>query len=215
MLNQSPYSHAAMNSFFHAPNDSTSASKQTGTGKQDLNQFSFIQPHRPAFPPQKRRNPNSELQQSLNSQYQFESEHFAELHQNLSKQLPEISQCGWNRQENDQIVNGFVAEIGNAFAEFNQGIWSTHDREHILEAQEQLEDNGGAEDVDSLIFKNKNRKKFRKVRMFRFDHQQQDSASRAKEDIINRLEDPETVERRRREEEEREWMNNYQAMDIR
>ncbi|KAA6359696.1 MAG: hypothetical protein EZS28_044778 [Streblomastix strix] len=211
MLNWSPYTQATMNQKQHAQKDSTSASKQTGVGKQDPKLNSFIQPHRPAFPPQKRPNPNSLLQHY----YQVQQKHFAELHQNLSKQLPEISQCGGNKQENDQILRMSVSDIGNAFAEFNQGIQSIHDREHILEAQEQLEDDGGAEDVDSLIFKNKNRNKFRKVRMFRFDHQEQDSASRAKEAIINRLEDPETVERRRREEEEREWMNNYQAMDIR
>ncbi|KAA6403737.1 MAG: hypothetical protein EZS28_000733 [Streblomastix strix] len=198
-----------MNSFFHAPNGSTTASKQTGVGIQDPYQFSFIQPHRPAFPPQYLPNPNSEREQSLNSQYQFESEHFAELHQNLSQQLPEISQGGGNKQENDQIVNESVAEIGNVFTEFNQGIWSIHDREHILEAQEQLEDDGGAEDVDSLIFKNQNRKRPRLVRMFGFDHQQQDSASRSKEAIINRFEDPETAERRRREEQAR-WQMNYQ-----
>ncbi|KAA6353643.1 MAG: hypothetical protein EZS28_050830 [Streblomastix strix] len=209
MLNWTPYTHAAMNSFFSASNDSTSASKQTGTGKQDLNQFSFIQPHRPKLPPLFRLYTNSERDPSLNSQYQSESEYFAKLHQNLNKQLPEISQCGGNKQENDQILRISVSEIGKAFAEFNQGSWSSNDREHILEAQEQLEDNGGAEDVDSLIFKNKNRNRYFYQFGNDFDNQQQDSASRAKEAIVNRLEDPETVERRRREEQEREMWNRH------
>ncbi|KAA6364656.1 MAG: hypothetical protein EZS28_039818 [Streblomastix strix] len=198
-----------MNTFFHAPNDSTIASQQTGSEKQDPQVNSFIRPRRPRFPPHQLPNPNSELEQNNNPYYQFELKHFTELHRKLGKYLPEISQCGGNMQDWDLDVNKSVSEIGNIFAEFNQGIWSTHDREHILEAQEQLEDDGGAEDVESLIFKNQNRNRYFYMFGYDFDNEQKDSASHTKEVIVNRFEDPETAERWRIEEEERERMSYY------
>ncbi|KAA6361555.1 MAG: hypothetical protein EZS28_042918, partial [Streblomastix strix] len=96
------------------------------------------------------------------------------------------------------IVSGFVAQIGNTFAQFNKGNRSPSNREHILEAQEQLEDDGGAEDVDSLIFKKDHSG---------FGNKNYYSASRTEEQIVNRLEDPETVKRRWREQHARQMLN--------
>ncbi|KAA6372633.1 MAG: hypothetical protein EZS28_031840, partial [Streblomastix strix] len=144
--------------------------------------------------------------------FQFHSERLAEPHQNLVNQLPEISQCGGNRQDCDEIVSGFVAQIGNTFAQFNKGNRSPSNREHIIEAQEQLEDDGGVEDIDSLIFKEKNLNRYSFMFIDDFENQQQDSASRAKDAIVNRLEDPETVKRRWREQQARQMLN-YEPMD--
>ncbi|KAA6360074.1 MAG: hypothetical protein EZS28_044399, partial [Streblomastix strix] len=130
--------------------------------------------------------------------FQFHSERLAEPHQNLVNQLPEISQCGGNRQDSDEIVSGFVAVIGITFAQFNKGNRSPSNRAHILEAQEQLEGYGGAEDVDSLIFKKDHSG---------FGNKNYYSASRTEEQIVNRLEDPETVKRRLREEQARQILN--------